>query len=78
MTGEAFSTGGSGAQGDLTTDGAGDLATSVGFSDAPAFRTKPLPAPSFIEDVIDGPGDAGFSVLVVAATAGGGGAGADA
>lgn len=78
MTGEALSTGGSGAHGDLTTDGAGGLATSVGFSDAPALRTKPLPPPSFIEDVIDGPGEAGFSVLVAAATAEGGGAGTDA
>jgi hypothetical protein len=43
MTGEALSTGGKGAHGDLAgVGGAGALATNVGFSGAP-FNTRLLP-----------------------------------
>lgn len=62
VTGDALSTGGKEAHGDLTgVGGAGGFATSVGFSGAP-FKTKPLPdgSPPVLTPV--GAGDFGFSL----------------
>jgi hypothetical protein len=61
--GDTLSTFGIGAQGDLTTGGAGGLATRVGFSAAP-FSTKPFPdasTPGLTEGDVPDAGDFGLS-----------------